>query len=216
MADTSNAAAVGDISKGKEGEKPSPSAEDEEAAWQRAVEMMLSGEGLSAMGLDAKAQPDPAKGKTTSPGEQPSFDETIRRTMESLKNAGESSRGNGDKSPDLSALLKQLSSDPSMLDGLDDGEDDELGGLLDGMMGQLMTREVLEEPMAELASKVRLHLSPQNSACSTPHTLPHHHPRPRQQTSRSIDNNTQLSSKSSRHSRNRGIPTRRMERRLRG
>ena len=38
------------------------------------------------------------------------------------------------------------------LEGL--GGDDDLGGLLDGMMAQLMTKEVLEEPMSELASKV--------------------------------------------------------------
>jgi peroxin-19 len=156
------------------GEEKKLSPEEEEAAWQRAVEMMLSGEGLSAMGLEGKspgssAPSDAAKGKSKSPGsqssqpqEQPSFEETIRRTMESLKTAGEGSRntnGGGGGSgkngaPDISELLRQLSADPSMLDGLGDGDDDELGGLLDGMMNQLMTREVLEEPMSELASKV--------------------------------------------------------------
>jgi peroxin-19 len=155
------------------GDEKKLSPEEEEAAWQRAVEMMLSGEGLSAMGLEGQSPsssgpPDVAKGRSKSPGsqsqpqsqEQPSFEETIRRTMESLKTAGEGSRntngsgGGKNGTPDISELLRQLSADPSMLDGLGDGDDDDLGGLLDGMMNQLMTREVLEEPMSELASKV--------------------------------------------------------------
>ena len=74
--------------------------------------------------------------------------------MESLRSPEMAAgSGRGDKKPDVEELLKQLGSDPSALGGLG-GEDDELGGLLDGMMAQLMTKEVLEEPMAELASKV--------------------------------------------------------------
>lgn len=158
------------------------SPEEEEAAWQRAVEMMLSGEGLEALGLDQSGQPKSnssthststsAKGKTEvkqekegekKPG-QPNFDETIRRTMEQLKSpqgkskAGGGAGGGGDM-PDLAALLAQLGNDPSALDGLGEG-DDELGGILDGMMAQLMTKEILEEPMAELASKVCSFFSP--------------------------------------------------------
>ncbi|GFZ45166.1 hypothetical protein JCM24511_02892 [Saitozyma sp. JCM 24511] len=167
------------------GDEKKLSPEEEEAAWQRAVEMMLSGEGLSAMGLEGKSPgasgpSDAAKGKSKSPGSQsqpqsqaqPSFEETIRRTMESLKTAGEGPRntngGGGGKNgaPDISELLRQLSADPSMLDGLGDGDDDELGGLLDGMMNQLMTREVLEEPMSELASKYPGYLA------SPPSTVP--------------------------------------------
>ncbi|KAK1925527.1 putative peroxisome biogenesis protein peroxin 19 [Papiliotrema laurentii] len=142
------------------------SAEEEEAAWQRAVEMMLSGEGLAALGLDSdgKSQqttpppPRPSQGPSsagaTGGGEaKPDFEETIRRTMEQLKQpkATAGGAGGGDNA-DLAALLAQLGTDPSALDGLGEG-DDELGGLLDGMMAQLMTKEVLEEPMSELASK---------------------------------------------------------------
>jgi len=143
------------------------SSEEEEAAWQKAVEMMLSGEGLSALGLEdglPQSKPTGDKGKAKSSGSGavggvPSFDETIRRTMESLKAGGEGSKASGagldGNDQDLAKLLKQLSMDPSALDGLGgDGEDDELGGLLDGMMNQLMTREILEEPMSELAAKV--------------------------------------------------------------
>lgn len=137
------------------------SKEEEEAAWQRAIEMMLSGEGLDALGLDKDGQPKnpprsppPLPGSSAKLGEaKPSFDETIRKTMEQLQNPQAKSSASGSDGPDLAALLAQLGSDPSALDGLDE-DGDGLGGILDGMMAQLMTKEVLEEPMSELASKV--------------------------------------------------------------
>lgn len=147
--DKSGAAAAGDMS-----------SEEEEKAFQRAVEMMLSGEGMEALGLDGKkgASPGPstraggAAPATGGPAGKASFDDTIRRTMESL-NAGGAGASNDGMPEDLAALLAQLSKDPSALDGLGE-DDDELGGLLDSMMGQLMSKEVLEEPMTELAAKV--------------------------------------------------------------
>jgi hypothetical protein len=61
----------------------------------------------------------------------------------------------------LSALLAQLTSDPSALAALEgmgglDGEEGEegVGNVLDGMMRQLMTKEILMEPLEELADKV--------------------------------------------------------------
>jgi len=135
---------------------------EEEKAWQKAVEMMLSGEGLEALGLDKDghqqiANPQlPATAPVGNGNGKPDFQETIRRTMESLNQpaASGSGRAGSGGPPDLAAMLAQLGSDPSALDGLG-GDGDEFGGLLDGMMAQLMTREVLEEPMSELASKVR-------------------------------------------------------------
>jgi peroxin-19 len=162
---------------------PEISAEEEEAAWQKAIEMMLSGEGLEALGLDKDGQPKPgtkapapsAGGESSSSEEKIDFNETIRRTMEQLKNpSAKSSSANG--TPDLEALLAQLGNDPRMA-GLGDlnGEDEDLGGLLDGMMAQLMTKEVLEEPMSELASKVsKLELLCSPTDSSTRHTLLHH------------------------------------------
>jgi len=137
------------------------SAEEEEQAWQKALEMMLSGEALEALGLDKNGVGDQSRAAVVPQGGEakPDFQETIRRTMESLNQPATSgarrATGAGDGAPpNLAALLSQLGSDPSALDGLG-GDDGELGGLLDGMMAQLMTREVLEEPMSELASKVR-------------------------------------------------------------
>lgn len=142
---------------------PGLSSEEEEKAFQRAIEMMLSNEGIEALGLDDKAKagasPSPRRAAAAAAGAAgpsaagaTSFEETIRKTMESI-NAGGANVGAGGDDTDLAALLRQLGSDPSALDGLGD-EDDDLGGLLDGMMAQLMSKEVLEEPMAELAAKV--------------------------------------------------------------
>jgi peroxin-19 len=156
------------------GKKSELSPEEEEKAFQRAIEMMLSTEGMAAMGLDdkgdkkstpkpsgsasAKKQSTTAKSTSTS-GESskpdvPAFEETIRKAMESLNSAGgpaSSGAGGGPSDPaELAKLLASLGNDSNLdLDG-----DDELTGILDGMMGQLMTREVLEEPLSELASKV--------------------------------------------------------------
>jgi peroxin-19 len=164
--------------KGKS-QKAELSPEEEEKAFQRAIEIMLSKEGMDAMGLTddlgldvkpslPKSTPKskPKQGASTSSGagtrntetdtkpDISSFEETIRKAMESLNTAGTkpaSGPGGDPTDPaDLAKLLASLGNDPNLdLEG-----DDELSGILDGMMGQLMTREVLEEPMAELASKV--------------------------------------------------------------
>ena len=76
--------------------------------------------------------------------------------MENISQGGSNGSNGSDSMPgDLAALLQQLSSDPSALDGLEGlgDDDDELGSLLDGMMAQLMSKGVLEEPMVELAQK---------------------------------------------------------------
>jgi peroxin-19 len=157
------------------GKKSDLSPEDEEKAFQRAIEMMLSTEGMAAMGLDDKEPLPPSSSKKpqsskpststskagTAPGngskpDVTAFEETIRKAMESLNSAGgpaagAGAGGGGPSDPaELAKLLASLGNDPNLdLEG-----DDELSGILDGMMGQLMTREVLEEPLSELASKV--------------------------------------------------------------
>ena len=169
------------------------SADDEEKAFQRAIEMMLSKEGIDALGLEddedgfptippsqVKSEPTPSSSSSKSKSasnsnpnssrpDPASFEETIRKAMESLNSAGDKKPGSGpggdglggmggipSDPAELAKLLAQLGNDPNLdLEG-----DDELSGILDGMMGQLMTREVLEEPMSELASKVsQLHIT---------------------------------------------------------
>lgn len=144
---------AGETSAKAEGSPKKLSPEEEEKAFQQALEAMLSGEGLEALGMDKKnprAPPAKTAGKPTS------FEETIKKAMENINQGGSNAGGGSDGMPgDLAALLQQLSTDPSALDGLEGlgDDDDELGGLLDGMMAQLMSKEVLEEPMGELAQK---------------------------------------------------------------
>ncbi|OCF33526.1 hypothetical protein I316_04948 [Kwoniella heveanensis BCC8398] len=157
------------------------SKEAEEEAWKKAVEMVLSGEGLAALGLNEDGSSH-GKGKSASNGNassssaspaatsraaKPSYEETLQRTLDSLNTAGTkptSSKTNSGQ-PDLASLLASLGGDPDLLKNLDlgdfggagegdgEGDDGDLADVLEGMMSQLMTKEVLEEPMTELASK---------------------------------------------------------------
>ncbi|KAK4684668.1 peroxin-19, partial [Tremellales sp. Uapishka_1] len=147
MPDVSSPVSTAGSSKPPQGQL---SAEEEEKAWQKALETMLSGEGLQALGLEDEAKPK----STTAKPPAPTFEETMRKTMESLQKGGEGSKnGQGTSDiPDLSALLAQFGGEAK------EGDDD-LGGILDGMMSQLMTREVLQEPMSELAAKYPAYLA---------------------------------------------------------
>ncbi|OCF54966.1 hypothetical protein L486_07622 [Kwoniella mangroviensis CBS 10435] len=149
------------------------SKEAEEEAWQKALEMVLSGEGLKAMGLDANQKSKTNGESSSQPQPQPqqpkaSYEETLAKTLESLNKAGSkpNTNGNTQQQPDLSALLASLGGDPDLLKdlnlNLDEVEgkgDGDLADVLEGMMRQLMTKEVLEEPMNELASKYPTYLS---------------------------------------------------------
>lgn len=152
--------------------------DEEEEAWNKAVQDLLSRDGLEALGLPKTGPVSSSKSayrtstsnSSAGPSQtKPTFDETIKRTLDSLNSAKSTSTpGQG---ADLASLLKALQSDPSALDGLDlkglegldglgdFGENDDLGGLLDGMMSQLMTREILEEPMGELSAKYPAYLA---------------------------------------------------------
>ncbi|WWC88731.1 uncharacterized protein L201_003644 [Kwoniella dendrophila CBS 6074] len=172
------------------------SKEAEEEAWQKALEMVLSGEGLKAMGLDDSTlstqtngnsrsplgNPPPIPSNSSAPGSsssnsKPSYEETLAKTLESLNQAGTkpSSGSNNVQQPDLSSLLASLGGDPDLLKDLnlgggggggEDEDDGDLANVLEGMMKQLMTKEVLEEPMTELASKYPPYLSSPPSGIS--------------------------------------------------
>ncbi|KIR29855.1 peroxin-19 [Cryptococcus deuterogattii LA55] len=146
---------------------PSPlSGEAEEAAWQNAVNTLLSGEGLAALGMDEsrssrdkeKASSKPPPLNDTAP--KPSYEDTLRKTLESLKSAGQSNGARSsaakDGQNDIASLFASLGGDPDLLKGMNLGEEggeEDFEGILEGMMAQLMTKEVLEEPMSELAVK---------------------------------------------------------------
>ncbi|KIR42831.1 peroxin-19 [Cryptococcus deuterogattii 99/473] len=146
---------------------PSPlSGEAEEAAWQNAVNTLLSGEGLAALGMDEsrssrdkeKASSKPPPLNDTAP--KPSYEDTLRKTLESLKSAGQNNGARSsaakDGQNDIASLFASLGGDPDLLKGMNLGEEggeEDFEGILEGMMAQLMTKEVLEEPMSELAVK---------------------------------------------------------------
>lgn len=149
--------------------EPSPlSKEAEEAAWQNAVDTLLSGEGLAALGLDeGKSSRSKEKASSEHPSlngtaPKPSYEDTLRKTLESLKSAGQNSGARSstakDGQNDIASLFASLGGDPDLLKGMNLGEEggeEDFEGILEGMMTQLMTKEVLEEPMSELAVKVR-------------------------------------------------------------
>ncbi|WVR06375.1 hypothetical protein IAU60_003406 [Kwoniella sp. DSM 27419] len=159
---------------------PRLSKEAEEEAWQKALEAVLSGEGLAAMGLDDDGRKSDTAAASTSAGGQtstkPSYEETLAQTMKSLNTAGTKPAGaaGADGQPDLAALLASLGGDPDLLKNLGDldlggggeGDDGDLADVLEGMMGQLMTKEVLEEPMSELAEKYPPYLASPPSGTS--------------------------------------------------
>ncbi|KAG7531946.1 hypothetical protein FFLO_04014 [Filobasidium floriforme] len=137
--------------------------------------------------------------QATSPGTNKdqglSFEETIERTMKNLKEGADDAKKSKPAAQDpLMALLAQLTSDPDALgdldlDGLDlsalsaslgldgkaggalgEGGDEGMGGVLDGMMRGLMTKEILMEPLEELAEKYPPYLNAQRSNPTIPPT----------------------------------------------
>jgi hypothetical protein len=67
---------------------------------------------------------------------------------------------------DLSALSASLGLDGKAGGALGEGGDEGMGGVLDGMMRGLMTKEILMEPLEELAEKVSLRsFSPSFALC---------------------------------------------------
>lgn len=120
-----------------------------------------------------KAAPPPQAEQK--PKEQLSFEETIKQTMNNMRASSSAPQPTtSDSSDPLAQLLASLNIDPSELSslglgdlsagvggkGMGEGDGGDFSGVLDGMMKQLMTREILEEPLAELAEKVRLAFLP--------------------------------------------------------
>ncbi|KAG8694507.1 Peroxisome chaperone and import receptor [Ceratobasidium sp. 423] len=72
------------------------------------------------------------------------FQRTIRQAMDKLKSSDENAKASG-STDDFAELLKQLG---------EGGESEEgLQGMIEGMMGQLMSKEILYEPLVEMNEK---------------------------------------------------------------
>ncbi|KAI9595529.1 Pex19 protein family-domain-containing protein [Syncephalis fuscata] len=90
-------------------------------------------------------------------GKPQNFQDTITETMNRLKNSSnqaktESKTAAEDETPD--ALMAEMM---RQMEQLTDSSD--FDGIIDGMMNQLMTRDVLYEPMKELAEKYPAYLA---------------------------------------------------------
>ena len=115
----------------------------------------------------AEDKPSSSPSSSSKPEEPLSFEETIKRTISNLKTSEASSRRGAQPAPSasddpLAQLLASLNIDPSEIDldalgaGAGGGpgtSGTDFSGVLDGMMKQLMTKEILQEPLAELAEK---------------------------------------------------------------
>lgn len=115
---------------------------DMAAAWQKLLIGDLEGtnpqENMSNLFNDLGADPESS---------DDAFQRTIRQAMDKLKTSDEHAKASG-STDDLAELLNQFSQG---------GQDEEgLQGMIEGMMGQLMSKEILYEPLVEMNDKVRL------------------------------------------------------------
>ncbi|KAJ4294531.1 Peroxisome chaperone and import receptor [Kalmusia sp. IMI 367209] len=137
---------------------------------QKQMEQLLGQEGFpkefqdlmkemgNAMGEDPLAQPPPPGASSSKPesnagtkGDQ-TFQESIRKTMERMRESGDAAGAAAAASSDddiLAQMLKEMES--GNFGG--DGNDEDFSKILMGMMEQLTNREILYEPMKELNDK---------------------------------------------------------------
>ncbi|KEP49449.1 Pex19-domain protein [Rhizoctonia solani 123E] len=120
--------------------------EDMATAWQKLLVGDLEGTNtqpdMSDLFKNLGVDEDKDKDKETNPDD--AFQRTIRQAMDKLKTSDESAKASG-PTDEFAELLKQLGQ----------GEQDEEGiqGMIEGMMGQLMSKEILYEPLVEMNDK---------------------------------------------------------------
>lgn len=93
-----------------------------------------------------------AAGTASAAGDDLSFQETIRRTMERMQSSGDqatAAAASGNTDDFMAEMLKQMSSG----DFGGEGGDEDFSKMLMGMMEQLTNKEILYEPMKELHDK---------------------------------------------------------------
>jgi len=95
-------------------------------------------------------------------GPDGSFQERVRQTMDKMKEGQSSLKSSGvEGDPGLGALLSSLDNTGA------EGEDEEgLQGLLETMMSQLMSKEVLYEPLKEMHEKFPSYLTENENTLS--------------------------------------------------
>lgn len=122
----------------------------------------LSGLGLGGQSSKGKksvsSSASPTASTSTSTLPPANFQDTIAQTMNKMKASSDTvtsesaAKEASEMDPLASMMAKMAGLDPNMLGGDEEG----LQGMLDEMMNQLMSRELLYEPLKELSQKVSL------------------------------------------------------------
>lgn len=110
-----------------------------------------------AVGADPSAAPkegDSSESKTeTAAKGEPSFQDSIRKTMERMQESGDSATAAAASSSSQDDLLAQMLKEMEQGGFGGEGSDEDFSKVLMGMMEQLTNKEILYEPMKELNDK---------------------------------------------------------------
>ncbi|TFY62030.1 hypothetical protein EVJ58_g4125 [Rhodofomes roseus] len=133
------------------------------SAWEKMLAESMNGalnmEG-EPEGVAGASESTKSGGATAAP--QDSFEASIRKAMEKLKESESSLKdGAGGSVDDLMAQLGEG------LDDMDPGEADELQKVLENMMTELMSKEILYEPLKELHDKFPDYLKEHDATLSS-------------------------------------------------
>jgi len=145
------------------------------AAWEA---MLIEGLGESGLGETAGEANVAKKGAGTVPTKESEgrgqdgksshtdFTTTIRQAMEKLKESEAGLKSESGSTSEADALAKMLEQLGGQGEG---GEEDEaeLQGFLEGMMSQLMSKDILYEPLKELSQKFPAYLASPPSTVTT-------------------------------------------------
>ncbi|KAI0037111.1 Pex19 protein [Vararia minispora EC-137] len=116
---------------------------EKEEAFKKAWERLLV-EGMDATGFNTLDDATVGAARDAADKEDP-FQKSIRQAMERLKESDANMQTNAaDGDDDLQKLLSSLG---------DSNIDEDLHGIIEGMMGQLMSKDVLYDPLKELQDK---------------------------------------------------------------
>ncbi|KZT71207.1 Pex19-domain-containing protein [Daedalea quercina L-15889] len=144
-----------------EGEKQTDEKQQTEAlnaAWEKMFVESMNG-ALNMESQSAGASDSVGSG-SGAPPQQDSFEASIRKAMEKLKESESNLKGAGGSVDDLMAQLGEG------LDDLDAGEADELQKVLENMMTEMMSKDILYEPLKELHDKFPSYLKEHDSTLS--------------------------------------------------
>ncbi|KAK7438470.1 Peroxisome chaperone and import receptor [Stygiomarasmius scandens] len=128
------------------------------AAWEAMLIEGMNGADIPGLdnvnGMDGKAKAAPGPSGAVPP-EPKDFQTRLKQTMDKLKESEsnlQSDSGAGDAPESLESLMSTLR-DLGLDENTEAGDDAALAGFLENMMGQLMSKELLYEPLSELNEK---------------------------------------------------------------